>query len=60
MHKSKQSLAYSVVRRKYPALVSAAEAYLGSWGMTLYADGIDPNLYYVHHNWRGAKAYHRT
>jgi hypothetical protein len=32
MHKSKQSLAYSVVRRKYPALVSAAEAYFGRLG----------------------------
>src|SRR5688572_21768232 len=52
MHRSKQSLEYSVVRRKYPALVSAAEAYLGSWGKTLYAQRIDPNLYFVHHTWR--------
>ena len=55
MHKSKESLAYSVVRRKYPALVSAAEAYLGSWGRTLYANGIDPNLYFVHRTWRKQK-----
>jgi hypothetical protein len=55
IHKSKESLAYSVVRRKYPALVSAAEAYLGSWGRTLYANGIDPNLYFVHRTWRKTK-----
>jgi hypothetical protein len=55
MHKSKQSLAYTVVRRKYPALVSAAEAYLGSWGRTLHANGIDPNLYFVHRTWRKQK-----
>jgi hypothetical protein len=55
MHKSKESLAYTVVRRRYPALVSAAEAYLGSWGRTLCANGIDPNSYFVHRTWRKQK-----
>jgi hypothetical protein len=45
MHSSK-------ARRAGPALVSAAEAYLGSWGKALYAAGIDPSLYFVHHKWR--------
>jgi hypothetical protein len=35
-----------------PALVSAAEAYFGRWGKALYAAGIDPSLYFVHHTWR--------
>jgi hypothetical protein len=39
MHQKKQPLAYSVVRREHPALVSAAEARFGSWGMTLRAKG---------------------
>jgi hypothetical protein len=52
MHRSKQSLAYGTARREFPALLSAAEAHFGSWGNALYAGGIDPNLYFVHHKWR--------
>ena len=52
MHRSKESLAYARARRDVPALVSAAEAYFGSWGKALYAAGIDPNFYFVHHKWR--------
>jgi len=40
MHRSKDSLAYAKARRDVPALVSAAEAHFGSWG--LYAVGIRP------------------
>jgi hypothetical protein len=32
MHRSKEPLAYMTARRGTPALVSAAEAYFGSWG----------------------------
>jgi hypothetical protein len=32
--------------------VSAAEAYFGSWGKALFAAGIDPNSYFVHHKRR--------
>jgi hypothetical protein len=58
MHRSNESLAYGRMRREIPALVSAAEAHFGSWGKALYAAGIDPNLYFVHHKWRkpGAQA----
>jgi hypothetical protein len=52
MHRTKQKLDYASARRDFPALVSAAEAYCGSWGNALYAAGIDPNLYFVHHTWR--------
>jgi hypothetical protein len=52
MHRSKESLAYATARRDVPALVSAAEAHFGSWGNALYAAGMDPNLYFVHHKWR--------
>jgi hypothetical protein len=52
MHRSKEKLNYATGRREFPALVSAAEAYFGSWGKALYAAGIDPNLYFVHHKWR--------
>jgi hypothetical protein len=52
MHRSKESLAYARARRVVPALVSAAEAHFGSWGKALYAAGINPNLYFVHHKWR--------
>jgi hypothetical protein len=52
MHRSKQQLNYGTGRREFPALVSAAEAYFGSWGEALYAAGIDPNLYFPHHTWR--------
>ena len=52
MHRAKESLAYGRMRREVPAVVSAAEAHFGSWGKALYAAGIDPNLYFVHHKWR--------
>jgi hypothetical protein len=52
MHRFKESLAYGRARREFPALVSAAEAHFGSWAKALYAAGIDPNLYFVHHKWR--------
>ena len=52
MHRSKVSLAYASARRDVPALASAAEAHFGSWGKALYAAGIDPSLYFVHHKWR--------
>jgi hypothetical protein len=56
MHRSKEKLNYGTGRRQFPALVSAAEAYFGSWGKALHAAGIDPNLYFVHHTWRKQKA----
>jgi hypothetical protein len=56
MHRSNESLAYGRIRRKMPALLSAAEAHFGSWGKALYAAGIDPNLYFVHHKWRRRRA----
>ena len=40
----------------FKALVSAAEAHFGSWGKALYAAGIDPNLYFVHHKWHKSTA----
>jgi hypothetical protein len=55
MHRSKESLAYGIIRREMPALLSAAEAHFGSWGKALYATGIDPNLYFVHHKWRKSR-----
>ena len=51
-HRSKEKLNYATGRRDFPAFVSAAEAYFGSWGKALHAAGIDPNLYFVHHTWR--------
>jgi hypothetical protein len=56
MHLSSESLVYARVRRDVPALLSAAEAHFGSWGKALYASGIDPNLYFVHHKWRKPRA----
>jgi hypothetical protein len=56
MHRTKEKLTYAVMRRDSSALMSPAEAYFGSWGNALYAAGIDPNLYLVHHYWRKAKA----
>ena len=44
-------LGYAAARRDDPALVSAAEAYFGSWGNALHAAGIDPNLY-LRRKWR--------
>ena len=35
MHRSEQSLSYAAVRRDNPRLLSAAEAYFGSWGNAL-------------------------
>ena len=43
------AVGYAAARRDYPALVSAAEAYFGSWGKALYGAGIDPKL---HRKWR--------
>jgi hypothetical protein len=56
MHRQGRSLGYGDARRRAMALVSAAEVYFGSWGKALYAAGIDPNLYFVYHTWRKAKA----
>jgi len=47
MHRSKKIPGYGKIRRELPALLSAAEAYFGSWGKALYAAGIDPRLYFV-------------
>jgi hypothetical protein len=44
-HRSGRPLGYAAARRDDPALVSAAEAYFGSWGNALHAAGIDPNLH---------------
>ena len=44
-------LGYAAARRNDPALVSAAEAYFGSWGNALHTAGIDPNLY-LRRKWR--------
>ena len=52
MHRRREELGYGKVRRDVPALVSAAEAYFGSWGRALHQAGIDPNLYFVRHKWR--------
>jgi hypothetical protein len=51
IHRSKKPLAYAIVRREAPALVSAAERLFGSWGKALYTAEIDPNLYFVRHTW---------
>jgi hypothetical protein len=58
-HRSKEKLSYGTVRRECPALVSAAEAYFGSWGKALHAARIDPNLYFVHHTWRKQQVSHK-
>jgi len=55
MHRSKENLAYANMRHKFPALLSAAEAYFGSWGKALYAAGIDPNEYFVRRAWHQRK-----
>jgi len=52
MHRSKKIPGYGKIRRELPALLSATEAYFGSWGKALYAAGIDPSLYFVRHKWR--------
>jgi len=57
-HRSKEKVNYGTGRREFAALVSAAEAYFGSWGKALYATGIDPNLYFVHHKWRRPRVNH--
>jgi hypothetical protein len=56
-HRSQEKLDYATGRRQFPALVSAAEAYFGSWGKALYAAGIDPNLYFPHHTVRKPKVF---
>jgi hypothetical protein len=56
MHRSKEKLNYGTGRREFPALVSAAEAYFGSWGRALHAADIDPNLYFCRHKWRKGRA----
>ena len=55
MHRSKKMPLYGRVRRELPALLSAAEAYFGSWGKALFAAGIDPNLYFVRRKWHKRK-----
>jgi hypothetical protein len=50
-HRSGQALGYAASRRDNPALVSAAEAYFGTWGNGLYAVGIDPT-FYLRGKWR--------
>jgi hypothetical protein len=52
-HRSGKTLGYAAVWRANPRLVSAAEAYFGSWGNALHAAGIDPNLYL--RKWRKRK-----
>ena len=52
MHRRREGLGYGDARRNVPALVSAAQAYFGSWGRALHQAGIDPNLYFVRHKWR--------
>lgn len=51
MHRKKEGLRYGQLRRENQALVSAAEAYFGSWGKALHAAGINPNIYLVHPQW---------
>ena len=46
MHKSRRALGYAAARRNNTRLVSAAEAYFGTWGNALHAAGMDPNLYF--------------
>jgi crotonobetainyl-CoA:carnitine CoA-transferase CaiB-like acyl-CoA transferase len=55
MHRRNEGLDYSKCRRDVPALVSAVQAYFGSWGKALHQAGIDPNLYFVRHKWRKSK-----
>jgi hypothetical protein len=55
MHRSKKIPAYGKLRRDFPALLSATEAYFGNWGKALYAAGIDPSLYFVRRKWRGPR-----
>jgi hypothetical protein len=51
MHRLRNPLGYAAVRHANPRLVSAAEAYFGTWGNALYAARIDPNLY-LRGKWR--------
>ena len=55
MHRSEKNLAYANMRHKFPALLSAAEAYFGNWGKALYAAGIDPKEYFVRRDWHQRK-----
>src|SRR5262249_6383510 len=52
MHRSKESFAYGIRRCEQSELLSAAQVYFGNWVRALYAAGIDPSLYFVHHKWR--------
>jgi hypothetical protein len=54
-HRSGKPLGYAAARRDDTALVSAAEAYFGTWGDALYAAGIDPNLYFRRRWQKGSK-----
>ena len=58
MHRDRKGLGYGDARRQATRLVTAAEAYFGSWGRALDAAGIDPNLYFVHHKWRKSRVNH--
>src|SRR5690349_24792915 len=51
----KQSLVHAKIRKDFLLLLSAAEAYFGSWGNALHAAGVGPNLYFVHHSFRKAR-----
>jgi len=49
LHRQKGDLSYAAMRRNHPALLSAAERLLKSWGRTLAVKGIAPNVYLVHY-----------
>jgi hypothetical protein len=51
MHRSGKPLGDAAARRDDPALVSAAEGYLGSWANALHVAGIDSSLY-LRRKWR--------
>jgi hypothetical protein len=51
VQRSGQPLGYAAARRNNPRLVSAGEAYFGTWGNALHAAGIDPNVYF-RRKWR--------
>ena len=53
-HRSGKPLGYAAARRDNPALVSAVEAYFGSWGNALHAAALNPNLY-LRRKWRERK-----
>jgi hypothetical protein len=55
MHRARTLRPYARSRQEHPALVSAAESYLGTWGKALCAAGIDSNVYFVHQRWPNRK-----